>query len=124
VPHAGKASTVWPRFSALFAVGIILFSAYSSLNDEIASLGFGAIHPSAMLRIGSSRSRIVVFIGCALCANVAQLVSSFLYLAYNGLFTCIHMAREYSAYAVRKPNQALIGMQMEGGAFKVLLSIE
>jgi hypothetical protein len=94
--------TVWPCFGALFAVGIILFSAYSSLNDEIASLGFGAIHPSAMLRLGSSRSRIVVFIGCALCANVAQLVSSFLYLAYNGLFTCIHMAREYSAYAVRR----------------------
>jgi hypothetical protein len=95
-------ATVWLCVSALVAVGVILSLDASSLGDHIASLGFGAVHPSTMLRLGSSGSRIAIFIGCALCANLAQIVSSFLYLAYNGLFTCMHMAHEYSDYAVRR----------------------
>jgi hypothetical protein len=57
-----------------------------------------------MLRLGTPRTRTMGFIGSALCSNLAQIVSSFLYLAYNGLYTCMHMAYEYSSYAVwRKP---------------------
>ena len=39
-----------------------------------------------------------------LIANLPQAILSFLYLMYNGLFTCMHLAAEWSSYGVqRKP---------------------
>ena len=61
--------------------------------------GFGGVDTSAIL--GWQNQNIVSNV---LVANVAQLVLSFLYFAYNGLWTCILLVEEWIGYSTkRKP---------------------
>ena len=78
----------------------------SSPDTSIAylrTLGFGAVNGQAIMTIqfpgGASGLMITV-----LLANSPQALLSFLYLTYNGLFTCMLHAQEWSGYASeRKP---------------------
>ena len=67
------------------------------------SLGFGAVNPNSLvdLSLGSEITGLHLSI---LIANSPQVLLSFLFLTYNGLFTCMLLGHEWSGYAhVRKP---------------------
>ncbi len=63
-------------------------------------MGFGAVHIHSL--IGSGIPGTVL--GNILLANFPQMVLSFLYLMYNGLYTCMIQGHEWTRYAhTRKP---------------------
>jgi hypothetical protein len=84
--------------------GLLLKIAYTSLimdtETTIQSTGFGVIKPGAMLDIGLPSTGITGLMANVLLANLPQLVFSCLYLLYNGLFTSMCLAHEYSSYSV------------------------
>ena len=95
---------------ATIAAIIVLFCV--ALNDEnvsqtpnpLIALGFGSFSPNAIIQIGIPQEGTTGLAGCVLLANLPQVILSFLYLMYNGLYTSMHMAHEYGGYATqRKP---------------------
>ena len=65
--------------------------------NALFTLGFGSLDANAMIRFGD-----VGLIRCVMWANMPQLLVSFLYLMYNGLYTSMHMAHEYGGYATER----------------------
>ena len=62
-------------------------------------LGFGAINTAAVLKLP-----LPGLVATVLVANSPQLLLSFLYFAYNGLWTCMLLTKEWASYArARKP---------------------
>lgn len=88
----------------IIIAGLLLNIAYSSLISDtestIQSTGFGAIKPGAMLDIGLPSTGTRGLMANVLLANLPQLIFSCLYLLYNGLFTSMCLAHEYSSYSV------------------------
>ena len=65
--------------------------------SHLWSLGYGAVNPETIAYIhGSIAHKLIPMI---LIANLPQALLSFLYLTYNALFTCMLMAKEWSAFA-------------------------
>ena len=69
--------------------------------SHLWSLGFGKINSETLIYINhtlnlTSPASVVLIV---LIANSPQILLSFLYLAYNGIFTCILLAEEWNAYA-------------------------
>lgn len=65
-------------------------------------LGYGAVTSESIIQWSLSGSRGLLL--TALVANSPQLLLSFLYFTYNGLFTCMLLASEWNGYAhKRKP---------------------
>jgi hypothetical protein len=62
--------------------------------------GFGAVDPRAVISDSGFPTDMV---SLALIANFPQVILSFLYFAYNGLFTAMLMGYEWTSYAyIRK----------------------
>jgi len=73
-------------------------TAFGSFN-QVFTLGFGAVNPTATLDL--SFSSVVAMI---LLANNLQILLSYPYVAYNGVYTCMLLADEWSGYGKqRKP---------------------
>lgn len=92
--------------SAIIVACILLIIATEGAagGSSITALGFGSFRPGAIVNIGIPKLGTAGLIGCVLLANLPQLVLSVLYLMYNGLYTCMHLAHEYSGYGTeRKP---------------------
>ncbi len=68
----------------------------NTLNDAL-SLGFGAINTAA-----SISAPLPSIVATVLVANSAQLLLSFLYFAYNSLWTCMLLTEEWASYARRR----------------------
>ncbi len=68
-------------------------SGMSNLSD-LARIGFGVTNPGAFVDVAMSSVTAGV-----LLANLPQLIFSFLYVIYNGLFTCMLEAKEWSRFA-------------------------
>ena len=93
---------------ATIAAIIVLFCV--ALNDEnvsqtpnpLIALGFGSFSPNAIIQIGIPQEGTTGLAGCVLLANLPQVILSFLYLMYNGLYTSMHMAHEYGGYATER----------------------
>ena len=65
-------------------------------------MGYGGVTSSAILPLSVPGSAGLMF--TIILANAPQLILSFLVLTYNGLFTCMLLAEEWSGYAhERKP---------------------
>lgn len=64
--------------------------------SHLWSLGFGTVTAESIVnhQIGSNSTILTIVI-----ANSPQLILSFLYLTYNGLFTCMLLADEWNDYA-------------------------
>ncbi|KAH6638910.1 hypothetical protein C7974DRAFT_421557 [Boeremia exigua] len=62
-------------------------------------LGFGTVDPRAMISSGQLPKNMVAL---ALIANLPQVILSFLYFAYNGLFTAMLMGYEWTSYAHKR----------------------
>ena len=68
--------------------------------NPLTAFTFGAVNPYAFIWIPIEGIR--GFVACVLLANLPQACLSYLYLLYNGLFTCMHLAHEYSGYGVTR----------------------
>lgn len=82
----------------------ILALAFILLPISSVKLDFGSFDPQLIISVGRSQTTSSALIGCVLLANTPQLLLSISYVLYNGLFTSMHLAHEYSGYALeRKP---------------------
>lgn len=88
-------------------LGFALAQYSQTMAGSIFSLGFGSPDPRLMIgiyRFDSSKHRAVTALNLAssiLLANAPQVVLSLIYLSYNALITGMHLAHEYSGYALR-----------------------
>ncbi|KAL8685755.1 MAG: hypothetical protein Q9218_007560 [Villophora microphyllina] len=95
---------------ALIIAGVLLDKGISNfqLTDKslkgIWNLGYGTITSQSLLAKGVILSGKGGLFATVLLANLPQLFLSFLYLTYNGLFTCMLLGQEWASYAHhRKP---------------------
>jgi hypothetical protein len=85
--------------SAILAVCVLFSFAYlwsRQTPNQLVTLGFGSLNPNAIIEFHEGPLGLAK---CVLLANTPQLILSFLYLMYNGLYTCMHLAHEYGGYA-------------------------
>jgi hypothetical protein len=92
----------------LVVAGVLLAYAHSSASlngeDPIKVGGFGAITPETMIVTRLPTTGTQGLLANVLVANMPQLIFSCLYLLYNGMFTSMCLANEYSNYSIhRKP---------------------
>ena len=67
------------------------------------SLGFGNVDPDFLIQItDEDLFSAAGLIANVLIANSPQILLSFLYFALNGIFTCMLLAEEWSAYATKR----------------------
>ena len=91
--------------TTIIVAGILLNMGLDELHNNQSTFrdsGFGAVNTNMMARwsFGGTSGILVT----ALIANIPQLLLSFLFLTYNGLYTCMLLADEWSGYAhERKP---------------------
>ena len=84
--------------AGLLAMG--LDAVHSTGNSGALSLGFGEISGRALISFASSNTEYdSSVVAMVLVANIPQLLLSFLYFCFNGLFTCMLLAEEWSGYA-------------------------
>ncbi|KAF2790980.1 hypothetical protein K505DRAFT_310397 [Melanomma pulvis-pyrius CBS 109.77] len=98
--------------ASLFVLGIIKMPPGQSRSlAALARFGYGAVNPITTIAFHSKKSTIQNI----LIANSAQLILSFLYFAYNGLFTCMLLGYEWYSYAHQRKglrvSRAPIGAQ-------------
>lgn len=72
--------------------------------SHLWSLGFGNVNGETLITMNHSKdlSGPTGVIFTVLVANSPQILLSFLYFAYNGIFTCMLLAEEWSAYASKR----------------------
>ena len=86
----------------LLKVGLDNTSLESRAISYLWDLGFGAVTAESMISWNAPGSKGLLL--TVLVANSPQALLSFLFLTYNGLYTCMLMADEWSDYAHdRKP---------------------
>lgn len=90
--------------NALLGQGLNNTSLINRSLSHLWSLGLGNVTTETLIRMNHSQdlsgSAGVVF--TVLVANSPQILLSFLYFAYNGIFTCMLLAEEWSAYASKR----------------------
>jgi hypothetical protein len=91
------------------AVAVFLLRmALTDLNEQhstpnaLIKLGFGSFSPGSIIDIGIAQEGTAGLITCVMLANLPQVILSFLYLMYNGLYTSMHLAHEYGGYATAR----------------------
>lgn len=62
-------------------------------------MGLGTVNPQSLLNIGINSTGSNGFLVFILVANLPQALVSFRYLTYNGLYTCMLVADEWSRFA-------------------------
>ena len=91
--------------TTIIVAGILLHMGLAELSansSTFKSSGFGAINTDMMANWSFGGTSGILL--TALIANIPQLLLSFLFLTYNGLYTCMLLADEWSGYAhERKP---------------------
>ncbi|KAM0794745.1 hypothetical protein BDR22DRAFT_826699 [Usnea florida] len=96
--------------STLTATGVLLHlgldNVYLSSRSipHLWSLGFGNVNPETLITINHKEdlSGPTSVIATVLIANSPQILLSFLYFAYNGIFTCMLLAEEWNLYATKR----------------------
>ena len=77
--------------------------------DTLIRMGIGVVDIRTLMR-PISGSLNLTFLPMVIMANAPQLVFSLLYLAYNGIFTTMSLAREWSGFASSRK-----GLRCSGG---------
>jgi hypothetical protein len=100
-------ATVLTLCTVTLAVAAVLLTvAYHNLrrngNDFLKAAGFGAITSSTMIQTKLPTTSTSGLLANVLIANLPQLIFSCLYLLYNGLFTSMCLAHEYSNYSTHR----------------------
>ncbi|RMY19582.1 hypothetical protein D0866_12777 [Hortaea werneckii] len=82
---------------ALLGIGVQKLSRFISSSDAF-SMGFGSVDAKALINTGLPQIGSSGLVSAVVLANLLQAIVSFLYLTYNGLFTCMLLSYEYSKY--------------------------
>lgn len=82
--------------AVLLRLGLQNAGLASKSISHLWSLGFGTVTSESLISLQIASSRIIFTI---VIANSPQVILSFLYLTYNGLFTCMLLADEWNDYA-------------------------
>ena len=86
------------RCTVSWSVGLYLV--FTGIKGSSNAWKFGTVTATALIDFTTRHS----VLSNVMIANIAQLMISFLYLMYNGLFTCMLLASEYTQFSVhRKP---------------------
>ena len=89
---------------ALLGLGLTNSRLTDRSISHLWSLGFGNVNPETLISMNHNQDLSgpthVVF--TTLIANSPQIILSFLYFAYNGIFTCMLLAEEWSAYGFQR----------------------
>jgi hypothetical protein len=92
--------------TTLAVAGFLLVTAHTRLSedgvDSLKAVGFGAISSKTMIATYLPSTGTQGLLANVLVANMPQLIISCLYLLYNGLFTSMCLADEYSNYSIRR----------------------
>ncbi|KAK0926466.1 hypothetical protein LTR29_017860 [Friedmanniomyces endolithicus] len=97
----------------LAAALVLLITGYNFLNERLNSgeaafaLGFGAVDFRAIIVDSLPQTEAASLVVDVLIANLPQVLCSFVYFAYNGLFTCMLLAHEYSQHGLRGSRKPL-----------------
>ena len=72
--------------------------------SHLWSLGFGNVNAETLITMNhrQNHSGAAGIIFMVLVTNSPQIILSFLYFTYNGLFTCMLLAEEWSAYSTKR----------------------
>ncbi|KAI6829734.1 hypothetical protein KC340_g8408 [Hortaea werneckii] len=81
----------------LLGIGVQKLSRYTSYSEAF-SMGFGSVDARALIDAGLPKGGSGGLVSAVLLANLPQAIVSFLYLTYNGLFTCMLLSHEYSKF--------------------------
>ncbi|KAI7155269.1 hypothetical protein KC349_g7102 [Hortaea werneckii] len=84
------------QFSIQILATVIVMNA-CNFTDAF-SMGFGSVDARALIDAGLPQGGSGGLVSAVLLANLPQAIVSFLYLTYNGLFTCMLLSYEYSKY--------------------------
>lgn len=68
-------------------------------SNAVFGLGFGAVDTRALIQGGSFPTDMISLV---LIANLPQVILSFLYFAYNGMFTAMLLGYEWTSYAWKR----------------------
>lgn len=104
------------RLRWLISIGLLLFAIVlvavlliwsigetpSASHAAIFSLGLGAVTPITFIRWQLPSRGTSALLVNVLVANAPQVVLSFIYFAYNALFTCMSLAAEWSSFALER----------------------
>ena len=92
--------------TTLAVAGHLLRTAHATLrengDDTLNAGGFGAITSETIIGTQLPSTGAHGLLANILVANMPQLIFSCLYLLYNGLFTSMCLAHEYSNYSIRR----------------------
>ena len=66
--------------------------------SQLWKMGYGAVRAEALINIPFSQGNAGI-VTAVLLANIPQAILSFLYLTYNGLFSCMLLMEEWSGFA-------------------------
>jgi hypothetical protein len=77
----------------------VIVTAASISSNEAFRLGFGAVDTKALITGPGFPTNLVSLV---LIANLPQLILSFLYFAYNGMFTAMLLGYEWTSYASKR----------------------
>lgn len=91
----------------LIIAGVLLHMGLNHFTDRSFSylwqMGYGTVTYESMFSMGNLEGSSGLHVN-VLIANLPQMILSFLFLTYNGLFTCMLLADEWNGYAhERKP---------------------
>ena len=95
--------------SALIATSVALSIGLEQMTNQsishLWSLGFGNVNDETLISFNNNSvdfSGSAGVIATVLMANSPQILLSFLYFSLNGIFTCMLLAEEWSAYATKR----------------------
>lgn len=88
----------------LLSLGVTKSSLTSRSISHLWSLGFGSVNSETLISMNNSQdlSGPAGVISTVLVVDLPQILLSFLYFAYNGLFTCMLLADEWNAYGSKR----------------------
>lgn len=83
-------------------LGIAQHNLSKNQDDYVQATGFGAVMSRTMITVRLPTNGTLGLLANVLVANLPQLIFSCLYLLYNGLFTSMCLAQEYSNYSFHR----------------------
>jgi hypothetical protein len=105
-PHSTHVPLILITFSCIGVIGLGIYLLQQGMVGigiynikDLYLLGFGSVNANSIVAVAPTG-----LIATTLFANLPQGILSFLYLTYNGLFTCMLGSYEWSRFArFRKP---------------------
>lgn len=108
--NSSNASLIISRcFTTLIGTAVLLRQGITGLTKSLEAtslshlwaMGFGAVNVDSLVSVISAQGNGGLF-AMILLSNLPQAILSFLYLLYNGLFTCMLQADEWSQFCAQR----------------------